>query len=72
MITTSGQHFPNKPEIISKAFSNLGQTSGYVSVNLYSYSGHTPLQGFADTCPVTLLPGSFSVSSGCHINLLIV
>lgn len=54
-MTTAGQRVPNKPEVIHKAFSNLGPAPGCFSVSLSPYSGHilTPVFG----CAGMLLPG---------------
>lgn len=46
VMITAGQHFPNKPEIICKAFSSLGPTSGWFSFNLSPYSEHIPTPDF--------------------------
>lgn len=46
VMTTAGQHSPNKPEIICEAFSSVRPTSGWFSFKLSSYSEHIPMPDF--------------------------
>lgn len=72
-MTTAGQHFPNKPEIIFKAFSNLGPASGCFSVSLTPYSGYIPLPDFGwNLSRNACARKSFSMSPGSHTSQLVL